>query len=48
MKCRRIETAIRLDRPAILAEFNDVFSHNPFSTLAPSFRGASCVTAYQL
>ena len=27
VKRRRVETAVRLDRPAVLAEFHDKFSH---------------------
>jgi hypothetical protein len=27
MECRRVEPAIGFDWPAILAEFNDIFSH---------------------
>src|SRR3954466_130758 len=44
VKCRRIETAIRLDRPAILAEFNDIFSHSPhplFAIPGCAFLGAA-------
>jgi sulfur-oxidizing protein SoxX len=32
VKCRRVETAVGLDWPAILAEFHDIFSHD---TLLP-------------
>jgi hypothetical protein len=28
VECRRIEATVRLDRAAILAEFDDIFSHN--------------------
>jgi hypothetical protein len=28
VECRRIETSVRLDRAAILAEFDDIFSHH--------------------
>src|ERR1700730_1287724 len=28
VECRRIEAAVRLDRAAILAEFDDIFSHH--------------------
>ena len=28
VKRRRVETAVGLDRPAVLAEFHDIFSHN--------------------
>src|SRR5665647_3488761 len=27
VKCRRIEAAVGFDRPAVLAEFHDIFSH---------------------
>ena len=27
VECRRVEPAVGFDRPAILAEFNDIFSH---------------------
>ena len=37
VKRRRIETAVGLDRPAILAEFHDILSHD-ISQLAPSTR----------
>ena len=40
MKRRRIETAIRLDRPAILAEFNNVLSHGTH----PSFVIPGCAS----
>src|SRR5689334_21903732 len=26
--CRRVETAVRLDRPPVLAEFDEIFSHS--------------------
>jgi hypothetical protein len=28
VECRSVEAAVRLDRAAILAEFDDIFSHN--------------------
>ena len=28
VKCRRVEAAVGFDRPAVLTEFNDIFSHD--------------------
>jgi hypothetical protein len=28
--CRRVETAVGLDRPAVLAEFDDILSHSTY------------------
>jgi hypothetical protein len=49
VKCRRVETAVRFDRPAILAEFLDIFSHDILpdllSTEAYPLRAATSRTA---
>ena len=37
VKGRRIETAVGLDRPAVLAEFNDIFNHDTSGLLATKF-----------
>jgi hypothetical protein len=31
VKCRRVETTVGFDRPAILAELHDIFSHDILS-----------------
>ena len=38
VKCRRIETAVGLDRPAILAEFHDKFGHAVLATRPVAIR----------
>src|ERR1700730_6334340 len=52
VKCRRIETAVGFDRPAILAEFNDIFSHGTLhppheNTSTPSSR-THCLRCQQM
>ena len=39
VKCRRVEAAVRLNRPAILAEFNDIVSHDILRIAAPIISG---------
>src|ERR1700688_4770021 len=39
---RRVETAVRLQRPAVLAELHDIFSHVSPRPLQPQ----ACVTSY--
>jgi hypothetical protein len=35
MERRRVETTVRLDRPAILAEFDDIFRHDRLRSWRP-------------